>query len=319
MKGRKKSILVLLLVFISGILPVFAQQLDPEIAFAKAFDLFRQGNYRDASQAFGSLYSETSMLGGKLAEQAAYMNMISTFNAGRYADAKLLSEEFLSRFSDSEHSADVQYQLARIAYAEKRYEDAISMFSDFVSQHEDNLELRELVSQAVFWRAESYYQQGMLIEAYSEFSVLSEKYPETIKMNEALQRIELISAALRERFQGRVMEFIAKETTQKQIRTEQAEKYAEQILERYAILVRRLRSMYGITQSPGKLPLYANLLAIPVPPAPVITIEQSQPKNQVSNLDAVRNNRLKKLLSAKQRVLSLLAEKLLNYAGEVLK
>lgn len=325
MRNRKKSIPVLLIVLLIGILPVFSQQIDPEIAFAKAFDLFRQGNYSDAAQAYGWLFSETSKLPGDLAEQSAYMQMISTFNAGRYAEAKLLAEAYRDRFPDSERMTDIQYQLARIAFAEKNYEESIQMFSDIIAAHEADLNLRELVSQAYFWRAESKYQRGLLAEAFSEFAALVEKYPETSKKNEALQRIELIGAVSRERFQSRVIEFNLKESLEKQSRAEQTEKFAEQLLERYALLVRKLRSLYGLAEPLGRLPLYANAIALPsapvpaAPPAPVVKVEQPQPKSQTPNLDVARNTRLKKLLSAKQRLLALLAETLLNYAEEVLK
>ena len=320
--GIKKSIIVLIVVLFCSIPSAYSQQLDPEIAFAKAFDLFRQGNFKEAAQAYGWLFSEISSSGGSLAEQSAYMQLISTFNAGQYDETKILAEAYLARFPESERSADIQYQVARIAFAEKRYDDAIQLFTDFITQYELIEHLSEFVSQALFWRSESFYQLGSLTEAFSGFSALVEKYPDTSKKNEALQRIEIIGAESRERFQSRIIDFNLKESLQMQSRLEQSEKYTEQLLERYALLVRRLRSIYGLGQ-PGRLPLYANVLALtptPAPPPPqVINAEQSQPVNPISNLEVARNNRLKKLLSAKQRVLSLLADRLLNYTGEVLK
>lgn len=320
--GIKKSIIVLIAVLFCSVLPTYSQKLDPEIAFAKAFDLFRQGNFREAALAYGWLFSEISSSDSSLAEQSAYMQLISTFNAGQYDETKILAEAYLARFPESERFVDIQYQEARIAFAEKRYDDAIQLFTDFITQYESIKDLQEFVSQALFWRSESFYQLGRLTEAFSGFSALADNYPNTSKKNEALQRIEIIGAESRERFQRRVIDFNLKESLQMQSRMEQTEKYAEQLLERYALLVRHLRSIYGLGQ-PGRLPLYANALAMPPTPSPpppqVIIAEQSQPVNTISNLEVARNNRLKKLLSAKQRVLSLLADKLLNYAGEVLK
>lgn len=324
--GMKKSIVVLVVVLFCGILPAYSQQLDPEIAFAKAFDLFRQGNFKEAAQAFGWLFSEVSLQDSSLAEQTAYMQLISTFNAGQYDEAKILAKAYLDRFSGSVRTADIQFQEARIAFAEKRYDDAIQLFTEFITQYEPIEDLSDFVSQALFWRSESLYQLNKLTEAFSGFSALVEKYPNTSKKNEALQRIEIIGVESRERYQNRVIDFNLKESLQIQSKMEQTEKYAEQLLERYALLIRSLRSIYGLSQ-PGRLPLYANALAmpptpeppLPPPPQQVFIAEQSQPVNAISNLEVARNNRLKKLLSAKQRVLSLLADKLLNYAGEVLR
>jgi TolA-binding protein len=328
MHRKKSKIFLALLVTIFPAL-LRAQVADASILFAKGFDLFKQGMYIEAAEAFSALSAQEE--NSALVGDADYMQVISMVNASRAEEADVLADRFLLRHPDSPNVSEIYYQKGRAAFIGGRFGDAIALFERFMADYPES----PTFPSALFWHSEAYYMLGRTGEAREGFARLVDRFPSAAKRDVAEWRLEVIGLEAREGKLKRILEFDRSEAIQRQTSAEDMEKYSEHEKERMYILIRSLRAAYGL---PGiwKVPLYAEKIpleqvaplpipeTLPVPvveaaptPAPPPPVDTSQ--QEANALELLRLNRLKDLLTAKSKTLRLLAEALQKFAAEVTK
>ncbi|MCE1195167.1 tetratricopeptide repeat protein [bacterium] len=299
-----------------AVLPLFigaqtAQAADPPVLFAKAYDLFSQGMYGDAASAFSELSAQTR--GTPLACDADYFSLLSLVNAGRAAEAGALAESFAARYPDSAYLPEIEYQRCRVAFMLGDYEGALSGFERFSAKYPDG----SSASSAAFWRAETLLALGRSAEALDGYLALLARFPGSPKRDAAEWRLESLGYAAREGRAARVDDFLRAGEERLRASAEAAEPLTEQRRERAYLLVRALRGAYGM-QGGWSLPLYAdmNIPGLPAAEGERLTLQAQASANA---LEALRVSRLKELLAAKAETLRLLAQKLEQFAAEVVK
>lgn len=288
-----------------------AQALDPQVLFAKAYDLFTQGRYGESADAFSALSAQA--MDAPLARDADYLALLSLVNVGRAAEAGALAESFAARYPGSAYIPEVEYQRCRITFMLGDYEAALAAFGRFMRKYPESANY----SAALFWRAESLLALGRDAEAFEGYSSILASFPGSPKRDAAEWRLESLGYAARAGKVSRFDDYSRAGEAQRQATEEADEPAFEQKRERMSILVRTLRAAYGM-QGGWDLPLYADM-NIPGLPAAAAERRALEAQAAANALDARRVNHLKELLAAKAETLRLLAQKLEQYAAEVVK
>ena len=78
------------------------------------------------------------------------------------------------------------YDLAKKSYDDKKFEQAREQFKVFLKRFPDDALLSD---NAMFWTAESYYQQGTFDKAILSYQKVINKYPKSDKLDAALYKI----------------------------------------------------------------------------------------------------------------------------------
>jgi outer membrane protein assembly factor BamD (BamD/ComL family) len=326
----KRNASLLLIVFLLLLVPALLsaqdtpQNYDASLLFAKGFDLFKRGLYAESAEAFGAVAEgrENEAVG----IEAAYFEVIARIDSGDLAKAEALADAFLARNAGSDHAVDLLYQRGRIAFLSADYEAAIARFTDFAATQAGS----ELVSSALFWRAESEYLLGRTRNAYEELVSLLKLYPATPKRDLAEWRLEAIGLESRAGALRRTLDFEEEQGFERLEDRGLSDARKERELEREHLLVSSLRSLYGFEGGYWRMPLYAERtiveVAPPVPagPDPAIAAAQAQASAAAlataqAALELAKANRLKELLAAKNATLELLAQRLLAFAEELAK
>jgi outer membrane protein assembly factor BamD (BamD/ComL family) len=322
---RNERFLPFIVLFL--LIPAFLMAQDPgqteneEILFAKGFDLFKQGMYVESAEAFHAIAAKEG--NNNLGVEAAYLEVIARIDAVDLEKAQVLTDAFLAKNPDNEHSIDLLYQRGRIAFLYGDYEEAISRFTHFTQEQRGS----QLLPSALFWRAESLYLLGRTKDAFEELTLLVKNYPDSSKRGLAEWRLEVIGLESREGVLKRVVDFNKAKSLQGQEDEAYADSRKERDLEREHLLVMNLRSLYGFAGS-WRTPLYAErtivavaapAVAQPVVETPVQAPVQPDPLIAQAALEMSKANRLKELLGAKNAALELLANTLLAFAEELSK
>lgn len=284
---------------------------DLQVLFAKAYDLFSQGLYAESSEAFSTLSSKAE--GTAIAGEADYLALLSLVNAGRAAEAGRLAESLLARYPESARLPEIEYQRCRAYYMLGDHEAAIRGFERFMARYPE----ASGYASALFWRAESLLALGRAAEALDGYLDVLERFPGSPKRDAAEWRLETLGYAAREGRARRIDEYLRVDVERRRAADEAAEPGTEQRRERAYLLVRSLRGAYGM-QGGWSLPLYADM-NLPGLPAAEAERGSLQAQAQANALEALRVSRLKELLAAKAETLRLLAQKLEQFAAEVLK
>jgi len=77
------------------------------------------------------------------------------------------------------------YQAAFELLKEQRYEDSAAAFKQFMASYPDS----QLLDNAQYWLAESYYVTGQFEEALKQFSVVIDEHPRSRKVPDALLKM----------------------------------------------------------------------------------------------------------------------------------
>jgi outer membrane protein assembly factor BamD (BamD/ComL family) len=337
----KKSIAILLAVFIAAWPVAASDHDDPSLLFSKAFDLFRLGYFTEAAEAFDALEKrESASPGSSIAADAGYLGVIALLNSGDADGADRAAERFLVKYPSSPKVKEVKFQAARAAFMLGRYREALGEFYSFMSEYPSS----ENFAQALFWHSESLYLLGRGKEAAEGYRRILSDFPESPHRNTAGWRLEVIGIETREARLARLLEFERRESYGTLARGASAERWEEHVSERAYYLIRRLRSAYGLNGS-WKLPLYVDkpkeILPALAPkaeplPSPVLPavpdasaarameearalMDEAKAQAQANALELLRLSRLNDLLAAKNAALRLLAAKLEAFAAEVSK
>ncbi|HEY9054692.1 MAG TPA: hypothetical protein VIO60_07725 [Rectinemataceae bacterium] len=299
------------------------------ILFAQAFELYQRGEFVSSAQAFATLAEPKEGLSDaadpirdSFRREAAYMEILARVNARELGDAEAKAQAFLNIGASAPQSAELGYQLGRIAFLKADYALAASRFSDVLSLLPSESERKAAGASAhpsaaawggtreaaLYWKAECLYRLGKAGEALEILQGLARMAPEGHARNLALLRLEIMGLEERRAAESRNSAYAEMLASRRDWQSETAEILGDMRMERGFALTQALRSAYGLSSSrdtrfyaEGKDPL-------PVPPGPTR-----------AELELARANKLRQLLAAKNTSLELLAAALARFAEEVSK
>ena len=131
---------------------------------------------------------------GSASDENYFMLIKSEIYAGEYRQAQNDCEKFLSQFAFSPYAEYVQYQNGRLLHLLARNEDAILSLSDFCHQNGDS----ELYPLALFWIAESFYDEYNFEAARGLYERIVTDYAACEKAPQAQYKLDLIERRARE-------------------------------------------------------------------------------------------------------------------------
>ncbi|MDR1124513.1 MAG: tol-pal system protein YbgF [Deltaproteobacteria bacterium] len=109
---------------------------------------------------------------------------------------------------DSSEVANTLYNSGTKAFSDRRYNDAVKIFQDFVATYPDN----KLTSNAYFWQGESNYQLKDYSRAIVAYQQVIEKYPGSDKLQSSMfkQGVSMYQRGQKEAGKVRLNELIGK-------------------------------------------------------------------------------------------------------------
>lgn len=131
---------------------------------------------------------------GFASDENLFMLIKSEVYAGEYRQAQNDCEKFLEQFAFSPYAEYVKYQNGRLLHLLARNEDAVLSLSDFCHQHSDS----ELYPLALFWIAESFYDEYNFESARGLYERVVNDYPACEKAPQAQYKLDLIERRARE-------------------------------------------------------------------------------------------------------------------------
>ena len=131
---------------------------------------------------------------GSASDENMFMLIKSEIYAGEYGQAHDDCERFLDQFPFSPYSEYVRYQNGRLLHLLARNEDAILSLSDFCHEFGES----ELYPLAVFWIAESFYDEYNFDTARALYEMITVDFPACEKAPQAQYKLDLIERRERE-------------------------------------------------------------------------------------------------------------------------
>lgn len=190
MAKRKAAFALVLLLVLSGVHAQTYAGADIE-SLRTAITLFADGRY---AEALPILQAVTTYGADNLRPEGHYWLAMSKIALNELTDALKLIDSFLQVYPLHSKSGDMMYQRGRVAFMLSDYESAIKNFSSFInsSPGSDNL------ANAIFWSAEAAYALGRMVEAENLYRSLVENFPESVKLEAAQYRLNLVQFKYRE-------------------------------------------------------------------------------------------------------------------------
>ncbi|MEN6498978.1 MAG: tetratricopeptide repeat protein [Rectinema sp.] len=239
----KKKLLIVCFLFLNITFVLYAEISTAALdEFARAFDLFKKGDFRAAGASFASLY--TIRPKDEIAADSCFMAAQAYFNAGDYPTAYRFCEEFIWSYADHVYIPDMEFQRGRILFKMGHFKDASSAFSVFLEKYPHN----PLYPSALFWKAESFYQLGDIAQALPLFNEIKENYPDSDKAALVAWRLTVMGLEAREAMYLRLVEFEMGKNNTQEFEKMQREAYLEQRYLRHYYFLKSLRARSDIAE-----------------------------------------------------------------------
>lgn len=177
-------------------LPLPAQKSSGRLSASESASL-KQGAdaYRSEDWTSAIFFLRKAVASQESASDETYFMLIkSEIYAGEYGKAQGDCEKFLSQFPYSPYEEYVRYQNGRLLHLLARNEDAILSLSDFCHRNDGS----ELFPLALFWIAESFYDEYNFESARGLYERVVTDYPACEKAPQAQYKLDLIERRARE-------------------------------------------------------------------------------------------------------------------------
>ncbi|WP_245540196.1 tetratricopeptide repeat protein [Sediminispirochaeta bajacaliforniensis] len=191
MSESKRIVPFLLLLFIAGSLPLFAQEAGAG-RMKSALEAFGSGAYQDALLGFREVILDNDAQ--KLHGAAYYWLARSEMALKNYDDAARDLEYFLENFPKSSFYREGSYWKGRLLFLQNDFDNAIRALYDFIEAYPDH----EFVANAYYWIGESLFALGHLEKAQRIFNLIITDYPASFKVEASRYRLSLIEMKERE-------------------------------------------------------------------------------------------------------------------------
>jgi tetratricopeptide (TPR) repeat protein len=125
--------------------------------------------------------------------QALYWVILSELAYSDYGSALRDMDELQRNAPGSGFSRDMLYHRARVYFNQGFFDEALLLFRHFTDSVSDvNRETSDRRAAAFFWMGECLYAMGQFDEAENFYSFVITRYPESLKVDAASYRIDLI-------------------------------------------------------------------------------------------------------------------------------
>lgn len=282
MKKLQMNMLMIVMLIVSSF--TYAQTTKTSDEFSYALGLFKNGDFERAGIAFAEIYQTASDI--EILADSCFMAALSYFQATDFPTSYIFCDKFMQSFPSHPNMPDIQFLQGRILFKIGLYEDAILVFDTFMNKYPDS----PFSSSVLFWKGESYYQIGDFAQALSIFNKVKETWPNTEATSLTAWRITVMALESREAKYARLAEFESRRNMYRDIQQMQENVYGEQRLLRDYLWSKAI-SRYSAT--------------------PNVEIQ----KAIIDNIS--RNDRLNRLLDAKERALKLVILKIENYLKDI--
>lgn len=118
-----------------------------------------------------------------------YWLIMSELSQESHATALTDMDRFIATFPSDGRVADIYYQKGRILYIQGKYEESIGTLHDFIKAWPDHA----MIPSAYYWIGECLFSVGRFAEAENIFSLVSEKYPDSVKREASVYRLALMN------------------------------------------------------------------------------------------------------------------------------
>ncbi|MDY2843236.1 MAG: hypothetical protein SOT81_04540 [Treponema sp.] len=156
----------------------------------QGYESFRNEDWISATMFFRKAVSSAS----NVTDENYFMLIKSEIYSGEYKMAQSDCEKFLSLFPLSVYANHVQYQNGRMLHLLEKNEDAVLALSDFCRQHYDD----ELYPLALYWIAESFYDEYNFDSAQGIYKRIVSEFPDCEKSRDSQYKLDLIAQRARE-------------------------------------------------------------------------------------------------------------------------
>ncbi len=192
---KKSRLLAVFFLFISLGPAVFAQPSEKaggisDSDLQQGYESFRNKDWTSATMFLRKAISYHS----NMTDGNYFMLIKSEIYSGEYKMAQSDCEKFLSLFPQSVYEKHVKYQNGRMLHLLGKNEDAVFVLSDFCRQYSDD----ELYPLALYWVAESFYDEYNFDSADGIYKRIVSDFPGCEKTMDSQYKIDLIAQRSRE-------------------------------------------------------------------------------------------------------------------------
>jgi len=164
----------------------------PKAQLDQGIEAFRAERWRDALDDFGSVLANPQTTIEK--PEALYWTALAAMALGDQATAEKSIQTYLEAWPNGPRVPDLLYQKGRILYGRQDWQGALVAFAAFMTDAPSH----ELYSSALYWSGECMYALGRLDDARRAFVAVITKYPNSVKVEAATYRRDLIDIEFRE-------------------------------------------------------------------------------------------------------------------------
>lgn len=272
---------------------------------AKAERLFNSGKYEEAIIIFREIILKSN---NESLKRESYFWLAKAYMSSDKLDAAQENlEYYLANFKkNGENYPEALYQKGRLLFLQKQYQSAIEQLNDFKKSYPDHF----LVSNAYYWIGESLYAIGQFDDSAYYFTLVINKYPNSLKREASIYKLRLIELKKselvlknllkwsQEQYISSLNQFKVKERTYTEA-LEKYKRYEKNILtdEEYAKFNKTLTENRELTEKIKELERQIELLKSKIPEEDIL--------NRLKQLELKE-----KLLNDKAETLKILEEEL---------
>jgi TolA-binding protein len=167
-----------------------------EVQFQKAWTLYENERYEDASRAFASLARDGS---GQRSRDALFWNADCRYQTGDYSGARAGLLRYLERYPDGRHGAAAQYALGWTYFRQRDYRPAAQAFRTFLDTYREPDSEIPYRQDARLRLADSYYAMKRYNDAVTEYRRVDGQGVDyaLYQTGEALSRADRFDEAIR--------------------------------------------------------------------------------------------------------------------------
>jgi len=120
-----------------------------------------------------------------LQEQSAYQQALNILREGRYDEAIVAFQSFLTRFQGSQYSGNAQYWIGEANYVSHRYPVAVEEFQKVITSYPDSSKVPDAMLKIGY----TFYELKAWDQARQTLSSLTERFPKTTAAQLAENRL----------------------------------------------------------------------------------------------------------------------------------
>lgn len=161
-----------------------------DLNIRQGYEAFKNEDWVSAAILLRKAVSSSS----NATDENYFMLIKSEIYSGEYKMAEEDCEKFLAKFPLSAYSAHVQYQKGRMLHLLGKNDEAATALSDFCQNHYDD----ELYPLALYWLAESFYDEYNFDLAKGLYERVVYDFPNSEKVGDCKYKLDLIAQRTRE-------------------------------------------------------------------------------------------------------------------------